>query len=1129
MSFLVCDQTDDATSTPSGSVTVPQRLDGLTNTIHPRRLFVAVVNVGAMLFALSGVRADDEALRFFENEVRPVLHERCASCHGVSEQAGGLRVDSLQSMLEARETGAAVVPGDLSQSLIIRAVRREGELAMPPDEPLPDREVEVLQRWVEMNAPWPRGIVPTDDEARNHWAFQPVARPVFSAADQSDSAQNLIDLFVKRKLAEKNLSGSAVADRRSLIRRVTYSLTGLPPTFDEVKEFVRNTDPNAYSKVVARLLDSDQYGEHWARQWLDVARYSDTKGYVYAREERFWVHAWSYRDWVVRALNSDMPYDRFLLLQMAADQVEDREPGDLAAMGFLTLGRRFLGVQRDIIDDRIDVVCRGTMGLTVACARCHDHKYDPIPTADYYSLYGVFASCIEQQSALEDACSDETFANELRARQTKLAEQLTIRRNEASKRVRDRIADYLFAQSELHKYPANGFDQIFAKEDLLPSFVRRWEQFLRMAKRHKDPVFNAWHWYAELPIDSFSPAAIETTNRIKSAENNVVHPLVVEAFGKSPKSFREVCDRYGEIFAAVDTEQAKSGGSEQASGAFAENVLLLEILYGPGAPCQVPEGAIMNTETYFDSGACTELWKLQGEVDRWIINANYESSHALALVDRRTPVAPRIFRRGNPLTQGDDVPRQFLSVVAGEERGPFVLGSGRLEMALAIASPQNPLTARVIVNRVWASHFGQGLVATPSVFGTRAGHPSHPELLDWLAAEFVEHGWSLKQLHRMIVLSDTYQQSASGPDDREELATAQQVDPENRLLWRAHRHRLTFEEFRDSLLAATNDLDLTLGGKPYQLFEKPFPFRRSIYGLVDRQYLPGTLRVFDFANPDLHVAKRSETIVPQQALFFMNHPLVLERSKALADSTRDSGSPKKRVVSLFRQTLQRDPSDLEIAEALSLVDSVEVATKAASQYATAKDWQYGYGAVDEETGRIINYNQLPHFTGNEWQGGSKWPDKKLGWLQLTAEGGHPGNDRQHAVVRRWTAPSDMNVRIKSKLKHEPSQGDGIRAFIISSTDGILKATELQSDVVNLDLNFLSVAKGNTIDFVVDIKDVLNSDQYLWDAAVLEIGTSESGRKWHSVTDFPSSQVEPLDGWQQLAQIMLCGNEFMFLD
>ncbi len=771
--------------------------------------------------------AEDSPQEFFEKSVRPLLVQKCLKCHNGEKQSGGLRLDSRSGLLKGGESGAAIVPGQVEDSLMIFAVRREGGLEMPPEEKLTPAEVKILEHWIKEGAVWPESQVlsapQSADKAKTHWAFQPLKEPAIPKVFDP-WVRTPLDAFVAEKLQQNGLTPSAEADRRTLIRRLSYTLTGLPPTPEEVATFVESTDPLAYERLVNRLLDSPHYGEHWSRHWLDLARYSDTKGYVYAREERFWVHAWAYRDWVVRSFNKDLPYDRFLRLQLAADQVPDREPGDLAAMGFLTLGRRFLGVTHDIIDDRIDVVCRGTMALTVSCARCHDHKYDPIPTADYYSLYGVFDSSAERMVPLvEGALGDADYQKELAARQKNLADQLVASRNETAKRVRERIADYLRAQTELDKYPSEGFDQIFETTDILPAFVRRFEAYLRKPKRNNDPVFRHWHAYYEIPAAEFSARAAGVTAELAAAEAGTVNDLVKDTFQTPPASFDEVIRRYAELFSKVEQqwkshlEMANTMGMESPTSLPNPDAeMLRNVLYGPFAPCEVPDEPIVHTETYFDSATCTALWKLQGEVDRWVIGSKTDAPYGVMLVDRPVPKEPRIFRRGDPAKKGDEVPRRFLSLLTGPDAKPFEHGSGRFELAKAITDPKNPLTARVIVNRVWARHFGQGLVTTTSDFGLRADPPSHPELLDWLTSKFIEDGWSLKKLHRRILLSAAFRQSSLGPEDPAMKAKAMELDPANRLLWRMNSHRLTFEEFRDSLLAISGKLDRKVGGKPVE-------------------------------------------------------------------------------------------------------------------------------------------------------------------------------------------------------------------------------------------------------------------------------------------------------------------------
>jgi len=1104
-------------------------------SIKPQIL--GLVAIVVMLFD-SAVTADDQA-RFFENQVRPILAEHCSACHGEKKQEGGLRVDSRPTLFEGGQRGAAIIPGEAESSLLVQAIRRTGQLKMHPDAALSAQQIETLVQWIDLGAPWPETtrslLAPIADAAAQHWAFQPLSVPKLPNVTKDGWPRGPVDTFVLAQLEQASLDHAPEADRRTLLRRLVYTLTGLPPTPAEVREFVDDPTPDAYERALDRWLESPAYGQQWARHWLDVARYSDTKGYVYAREERSWVHAWSYRDWVTRAMNDDLPYDRFLLLQLAADQVEPRENDDLAAMGFLTLGRRFLGVNRDIIDDRIDVVCRGTMGLTVGCARCHDHKYDPIPTADYYSLYGVFGSCAEQLKRLDDgSLFDETYQQELESRKQKLASQMAESRHASSNRVRERIGDYLQAQTELHKYPAQGFNQILEPTDLLPAFVRRWETYLRGARRNADPIFVVWHAFAELPADSFSERAVEVSRRLVQATDSRINPIVAQAFASTPASFQEVIEQYAAIFRTISTEweqtlEPAASDETEAPVGFDDShkERLRRVLHGPGAPCEVPDEPIVHTESFFDTGTCQTLWSMQGEVDRWILQSPQPDPHALALVDRLEPTEPRVFRRGNPMDQGDEVPRQFLSLLVGDNRKPFQHGSGRLELAQAIIDPRNPLTARVIVNRVWAHHFGQGLVDSPSDFGTRANAPSHPRLLDWLSARFVQEGWSLKKLHRWILSSSTFRQQSTGPANPRSLARARELDPRNRFLWRMNQRRLSFEEARDSLLAASGELDCRIGGKPVDLFSKPSPTRRTLYGLVDRQFLPGTLRMFDFANPDLHIAQRVETTVPQQALFFLNHPLVYQRASKFSRLAEDNTQPVA-VRELFARIHQREPSDVELADALELVSAAEQ-NEPSQVPLTVADWQYGYGELDEDSRQVTGFTRLPFFTGDAWQGGPNLPDPQLGWVQLTAGGGHPGNDRRRASIRRWTAPRSMMVAIQSQLTHEPDIGDGIRAFIVASRDGVIHSTTAHQQERELNTEAIPVEAGDTIDFVVDIGDVLNSDQYLWSIRLNQMPLGVEAAVWDSKKEFAGAAPVLLTAWAQLAHVLFCSNEFLFVD
>jgi hypothetical protein len=1139
----------------------------------------------AGLAAASAVSVAAADTDFFERHIRPVLVERCYECHsGAAQQVkGGFHLDSREGLLRGGDSGRpAIVPGDAERSPLIAAIRHaDPDLKMPPPRhgaQLTKDQIAAFVAWVNAGAPDPRDAgsskpgTQASNKSADHWAFLPPRPQRVPAVKDRDWPQTPIDAFILAKLEANGLRPSPPADVRTLIRRMTFDVTGLPPTFAEVEAFVREAKDDrrsATARLIERLLASPHHGERWARHWLDVARYSDTKGYVYGREERFFVHAWAYRDWVVRALNDDLPYDRFLMLQIAADQLVPPRAPDLAAMGFLTGGRRFIGVTRDIIDDRIDVVTRGTMALTVQCARCHDHKYDPIPTADYYSLYGVFHNANERLVRLdadERTAVDPAFEKEYQARLDKLNETMAQRRAEATERLRTRVGDYLAAQLELHEYPEEGFDQILTAGDLIPASVRQWRDFLKQSKAGVHPIFAPWHVLAELPDKLFAKETGRALARLSLDHGNRLNTRVTAAFVTPPQSMQEVARRYGELFKTVDKAwQEAVSEAKKASLPVPEAMVepadeqLRRFLYEPDSPTTVPDVGIVDNEWFFPTSVCEELWKLQKQVDQWLIESKASLAFARVMEDAKPEPPPRIFLRGNPATKGREVPRQFLEVIDGPDRRPFQHGSGRLELARAIATPDNPLTARVMVNRLWQHHFGEGLVRTPSDFGLRAELPSHPELLDWLALRFIEEGWSLKAIHRLILGSAVYQQSSSStrhaerwarnvqaadrdaPVSRSALRTPHSIDPANRLLWRFNRQRLDFEQMRDALLAVSGEMRPALGGKPVPMLGDDNR-RRSLYGLVDRQFLPPLFRAFDFANPDLHIPQRHETTVSQQALFFLNHPWVAARAKQLAGNPDAAASPgaSARVHAIYHRLFQREPASHEVESALRFLADAEAHQPPPPPKPVPSAWQYGWGAYDEVAQRTKGFRPLPHFTGEAWQGGEKWPDAKLGWVQLTATGGHPGNDLEHASIRRWTAPVDATVSIAGTLVNEPEAGDGIRGFIVSSRLGELKSGEAHRSKTGMSVDAVEVRAGDTIDFIVDIKKVLNSDQFLW-APVITVtkATSATGHEarplakaWDAQKEFagPTPPYEPpLTPWEQYVQVLLLSNEFMFVD
>ena len=942
-------------------------------------------------------------------------------------------------------------------------------------------------------------------DADKHWAFQPLVPVQPPMVRQTDRIRTDLDRFIVHRLDVAGIALAPPADPRTLLRRLYFDLTGLPPSSSEITAFadeMAGGDPEVVSRWIDRLLASPHYGERWGRHWLDVARYSDTKGYVYGREERRFVHAPAYRDWVIQSFNRDLPYDQFLRLQIAADQIVPAGSPELAAMGFITGGRRFLGVTHDIIDDRIDVVTRTTLGLTVACARCHDHKYDPIPTADYYSLYGVFHGADDVPVAL--ASVDDVEAQQ---RQRQFDAKRAERRREANARLQSRVADYLMAQLEMQKYPEEGFEQILGPDDIIPQSVRRWRDFLHQTRAAVHPIFAPWHRLVELtpaegPGFATNARVVLDTLLLHSA----INPRVAAAFRRPLSSMRDVPALYGELF----REAMASGDGGADDPARRE---LKRFLQDPQSPTVVPDSGMVNLEYSLPTHVTEELWKLQGEVDRRWIELGLPA--ALILTDRAPEPNPHIFRRGSPSQPGPEVPRQILGILAGPSRQPFGRGSGRLELAESIVDPRNPLTARVLVNRVWQHHFGVGLVATPSDFGLRAAPPTHPELLDWMAGWFLAEGWSIKALHRLILNSAVYQTARQQPPES---------DPDNHLWSTFPGRRLEFEPMRDAMLAVSGELDPRVGGKAIELLDAGNQ-RRSVYAMVDRQFLPGVLRTFDFANPDLHVAVRHETTVPQQGLYFLNGPFAAARARTLAERTEGPGG-ELRIRQLYQFIHQRAPTAAEVGAGLRYIAAAEAAQKATDKPTMPSPWQYGWGEYDEAAGQVRSFHSLPHFTGAAWQGATTLPGGVSGWAMLTAAGGHPGNDRAHACIRRWVAPRDLTVTLEGVLLHEPTEGDGIRGFVTASRRGLLKSAQVHHDRADMGGVAVEVRAGDTIDFVVDIGGGLGFDQFLWAPAVVS-GTE----RWDVRSGFAGPRVadETLSPWAQYAQVLLLTNEFAFVD
>ncbi|QDU58959.1 PSD1 and planctomycete cytochrome C domain-containing protein [Aeoliella mucimassa] len=837
----------------------------------------------------------DEGVDFFEQHIRPVLVERCYSCHSQADGAteGELALDNRASVLQGGRGGAILVPGNPEASRLLQALEYHDEsLQMPPDEKLSDEVIAAFRQWIALGAPDPRdGAAAQVDtiasRAATHWAFQPPTRPT-PVKDPTGWSRTDIDRLIVAKLGAAGLKPSPQAGKRTLIERLYFDLVGLAPTQEEIEQFVADDDPQAYEKLVDRLLDSPAFGERWARHWLDLARFADTKGYVFT-EDRTFPNAYKYRDWVIESLNSDMPIDRFMMYQLAADRMietpEDKR--HLAAEGYVTLGRRFVNSQPDIVADRIDVVFRGMMGLSVACARCHDHKYDPVSDEDYYALYGILQSSREEQD---------------------------------------------------DKYP-------------------------------------------------------------------------------------------------------------------------------------------------------------------------------LRLVDKETPENVGVFIRGATHNRGPIVergfPTFFTSFAADVEAG-----SGRLELAEAIVHPQNPLTSRVFVNRVWGHLLGEQLVGTPSDFGLRCDAPVQRELLDLLAVDFQQNGWSLKQLVRQIVGSSTYQQTSLASD---ELLAA---DAENALWGRANRRRLDFESLRDRLLEVAGQLDTRVGGESEEIAAGNGGSRRTLYAHIDRQNLPNLFRTFDFASPDAHSPERAHTLVPQQALFLMNGQLAERVAMLLSAATADAPSEADRIEQLYERILARKPTSGELELAQQFI------ARQMPETLPPDEWSYGFGRIDAG---YVQFEPLPHFQENRWQAQQAFPaPQSFGYLSISPTGGHPGQSPETSSIRRWTAPREGTLVIEGQLHRPEQQGDGVDGLIVSSRQGIVGRWSVAHGTQNTPVRLEQVMPGEHVDFVVACRENDAFDSYQWRATVT-LETPGDRQTWNTEQGFHGPAAEPLDLWSQLAQVLLMSNEFLYVD
>ena len=912
--------------------------DTLPSSGQPAALRLVIPLCLTVFFFQSHASATDVS---FSSDVRPILAEYCVQCHGPDEQhrQADLRLDIADG-----STASAIVAGDPDASEAIhRLTTDDPDMRMPPPE-MQKRptasEIEILRLWIEQGAKFER-----------HWSYQPIRRAEVPTPSNSTSTSIDIDRFVIAALEQNGLKLAPRLDRRKLIRRASFDLLGLPPSVTDVEAFINDDAPDdeAFAKVVDQLLQSPRYGERWGRHWLDIARYADTHGGSAIGYTRF-PFSYTYRDYVINAFNADLAYNDFVKQQLAADQL-DLPPNDpaLAALGFLTVGMQFRSVH-DLIDDQIDVVTRGLMGMTVACARCHDHKFDEIPTTDYYALYATLAS---SESPVDlPVLGQPSLTEQLREYQHQLEKRQTIYRDMARdqtevmrNRLRTQVGLYL---TDLAKgVPEQDLSAAFLSyrtDDVRPLVLHRWRLYLNTLSE-QDPVFFAWVRLRDTPADQFQVACEQLVQTLKAengdpAQFKNMHDMSIEGPKWNPRvlstleeakptSLIELAAAYGKLFADVHlgwltaiheaSLESTSGGEirtdedpRHAEINSAINQQLRRHLYETNTPTAVPDdvAASLLNRTVSD-----KLSGKRGTIHDLHLNSPGSPPRGMVLAESESPAENYVFLRGNSISRGERVTARFLTAVAPHDETPFADGRRRRGLAEAIIDPENPLTRRVIVNWIWRHHFGLGLVRTPDDLGTRGTPPTHPELLDYLATAFADDGWSIKKMHRRIMLTDVYQQASV------ENHEARQSDADNRFLWRMPRKRLEVESMRDAMLAVSGELDTTtIGGRPFEIDNEPVVPRRSVYAFINRDIISSLSSTFDGADPTSCTVKRPDTTVPQQTLYALNSNFIQDRAAAVAKLAVDAvAADQDRVEWLYRRIYLRSPDQTELELAIAFV------------------------------------------------------------------------------------------------------------------------------------------------------------------------------------------------------------------
>ncbi|MCS7167354.1 MAG: DUF1549 domain-containing protein [Gemmatales bacterium] len=918
--------------------------------------------------SLSNRTTKQAGLEFFEKKIRPVLVTECYQCHSAQAEKlrGKLRLDSREAMLRGGASGApAVVPGKVEESLLIAALRHDG-LEMPPKKKLPAQVIADFEEWIRLGAPMPAdkpnyASNPTE-HGKHHWAFQPLRTVTVPEVRDASWPRTEIDRFLLAAMEAKGVRPIEDADRYTLLRRVYYDLIGLPPSPEEIAAFVADTSPHAWEKVVDRLLASPHFGERWGRHWLDVARYADSNG----KDEDFtFYHAWRYRDYVIGSFNCDKPYDQFVREQIAGDLLpaptQEQRDEMLIATGFLTIGPKVLAerdkvkLKMDVVDEQLDTIGKAFLGLSIGCARCHDHKFDPITAREYYALAGIFTSTItlegikgnnvvisgwverplgaDGEKRLQEYLAFGKRLQPLREQLQKAQAELKAAENQAGMRSITALSGIVVDDTQAEKvgtWKASTFAQPYVGQGYVHDdrADKGSKRIIYRAKLPKTGDYEVFISYTtgetrdtKVPVivkHSRGETVVHVNQRLKPDVDGLFHRLGVFTFAAGDGATVTIsnADTTGHVIAdAVLLRPA---------GELAKDPAMREMLTG------VPQEMAQQLRTLRQ-----RVQSLEQQIRALEQQRPQPPDMCMSVREAEKPGNCRIHLRGNHEQLGPEVPRGFLEVLTAGT--PPVIPpeqSGRLQLAEWLTSHARPLLARVMVNRIWQHLFGEGIVATVDNFGTTGARPTHPELLDYLSQEFIREGWSVKRLIRKLVLSRAYQLSSRLPEPKTpEVIRNLQVDPENTLLWRARGRRLEAEVLRDSVLLFGGQLDLTLGGSTVGEYSewavgpnaraKPDIEkirRRSVYLPVIRNELPTWFQVFDFANADVTTGQREATNVPAQALFLLNNPWVIQQARLGAERLlRERADDRSRVELAYLRLLSRPPTPQELHEALKFL------------------------------------------------------------------------------------------------------------------------------------------------------------------------------------------------------------------